>query len=483
MKYVFVSVAILVVSLLVTFVAYRLREFPNQDRGGFRDWVKNPDYKQVAADYFAARDSLEVPDDISTDEIQQMVDRLFVQEDEDFNLDQLRLVGTKAVPMLIAALEDPKTRSAKFNDGGHVLDAKSPFERMVDLLEPLGPAEAAVSVAKYIDHEDDHFRKYAAITLGNIGTAECIAPMLKALDDDDDSVRTFAMMGVQRGMKAKRCTKEFLDAMFPALTRLLNRDDSSVSGVAPELLLAIDKDRASTVLLSPEYFCVENREVHHIIHALNATGHKVPHKMLLPFLERIKPMASTYPHGYHYSEALIAYAHNPDELAEKIFRTELKSPDAGIQEAAATALAVLAGVTNARQVVYEALESQGFEHLSTPQQHYYAVLIYDAEVNNGGHSQYFVNSSGSRWKTALDGLKAIGAEKRAEILQKASALFGSSGPSTDHEKRHQQIASFTAQQDELLDKLDRGYYSCDEPIETLLAQYALENKEHFTARQ
>ncbi len=86
-----------------------------------------------------------------------------------------------------------------------------------------------------------------------IGTNECIRPMLKALEDPDDYVRSCAMMGIQRGLNAQRCTREFLDAMFPALTRLLNRGGSSTSGRAPALLLSIDTDRAMPVLCARDH--------------------------------------------------------------------------------------------------------------------------------------------------------------------------------------------------------------------------------------
>jgi HEAT repeat protein len=483
MKYAAVTVVIVVALAIASVIAYRFLKSRNHEPGGFRDWVKNPDYKQDVADYFAAREALRVHDDISDDEIQQMVNRLFVHGDEDFNFDRLKLVGVKAVPMLREALENPKTASTQFGDGGHAIDAESPFERIVDLLEPIGPADAARPLAKYITHADDHFRKHAAIALGNIGTAECIVPMLKALDDDDDYVRSYAMMGIQRGIKAKRCTKEFLDAMFPALTKLLNRGDSSISGTAPELLLVIDTDRSMPVLLSPEYFNVENAEVHYIIRALNAAGHKIPHDTLLPFLKTVKELVDKYPHDYDYAEALMAYAHNPDASAEQVFQAELKSSNKKAQEAAAEALAVLSGVANAREIVFEAMDNQEFDQLPAPQQHYYAVFIYDAEVNNGGHSQYFVNSSGDHWKSALEGLKAIGANARAKILHEAAALFGAAGPSVDNDLRHRQLAAFSARQDMSLDEWDGRYYSCDENIEALLAQYALKNKEHFALQK
>ena len=474
------TVAILCV---VAVIAYRLLRPRNDEPGGFRDWVKNPDYKDAIADYFAAREALKVPDNISNDEIQKMVDRLFVSEDEDFNFDRLQLVGSKAVPMLIKALEDPRTTSTKFDDRVHAFGAKSPFERIVNLLEPIASDDTVQALARYIDHEDDHFRKHAAMAIGNIGNSECITPMLKALNDDNDYVRSWAMMGIQSGIKAKRCRREFLDEMFPVLTKLLNRDDDSSNDSAPKLLLEIDPDQALKVLLSAEYFSSENRKVHYIIRALTAARQKIRHDTLLPFLESVKPVANQYPYYYHYAEALKAYACNPDASAEQLFRLELTSSNKRVREAASEALAILSGVTDARKIVFEAIESQGFEQLSLPQQHYYAVFIYDAEVNNGGHSQYFVNSSGQHWKSALEGLKAIGAAARAEILHKATLLFGAAGPSVHNDSRHRQLASFSTEQQTSLDELNSQYYACDENISALLDQYTIQNKEHFSARK
>jgi HEAT repeat protein len=477
MKYALFLITIVLAIGVIGIILYRSRP-RNEEFGGFRDWVKNPDWKKSASDYFDARESLTVPDDISDAEIRRMVDRLFVQKDEDSNFERLKLVGAKAVPFLTKALEN-SAATTLFRERSHVFDAQSPFERICDLLEPLGPPEAALPLAKYLNHDNDHFRKHAAIALGNIGTAECIEPMLKALDDDNDYVRSYAMMGIQRGIEAKRCTHDFLDAMFPALTKLLNRDDSSVGGEAPKLLLDIDTGRALPVLLSPDYFTIENREVHYIIRALNASGHKIPHDKLLPFLKEVKPLIDKYPHHYEYADALIAYAHHPDAAAEQTFRAEVASANEEVGEAAAEALAILSGVTNARGVVFGALKDGGFDALSSPQKHYYAVFIYDAEVTNGGHSQYFVNSSGDHWKAAMEGLKAIGDMARAKVLHDAVVLFGVDGPSEENDARHLQLARFSSRQDKRLEELDSTYYSCKESIEVLLAQYALLHKEHF----
>jgi HEAT repeat protein len=443
----------------------------------FRSWLKNPSERQGAVARSTALYSLAVPQDISTAEIQKMVDRLFIQADDDFNFERLKLVGAKAIPSLIEVLGKTRTSSVKFT--GQFSYGGSPFQRICDLLGRLGAAEAAGPLAKYVEHRDAHFRQLAALALGSIGTPECIPPMTKALKDDDDYVRSYAMMGVTRGIEAGSCTKDFLNAMFTPLVPLLNRRDGSVSGDAPKLLLRIDAHRALSVLLSPAYFTAENSELHSILHALNASRCKISHDRLLPLLAKVKPLSDRHPHDYQYAEALRAYAHNPDPAAEAKLRAELNASNNVVRVGAAEALAILSGIVAPRGVVFNAVNDLGFDALTPPQQVYFAVLTYDSEVCNGGHAQYFVNSSGENWRIAMDGLMQINADERRAVLQAACELFGSAGPSEDSEQRHCQIAEFSTEQDEALGELDTRYYSCDENVESLLAQFTLAHREHF----
>lgn len=480
MKPAVIIVVVLCVLAIVAFLTLRGRLNGESTAGGFRDWVKNPDYKRSAEQYFAERDALTVPDDISQSEIQAMVDRLFVKEDNDFNLDKLKLVGDKATPLLVASLNSDRTFNTTFSEGGHAFDAKSPFERICDLLEETCPSSAANPLARYASHPDDYFRKHAAIALGNIGTDECINPIVQLLGDEDDYVRSYAMMGIKRGIDGDRCTSNFLNSVFPALQPLLDRDDSSISGDAPQLMLAINQERAIPVMLSDKFFTHQNEELHYIVRAFNEADVPIPHGKLLPLIDVLQPLVETYPHDYQLATALIAYARNPDQNTEEQLSQLRDCPKKRVAEAAADGLAMLAGVTDPSTFVFEQLESHGWDGLSIEQQHYYAVLVYNGEVNNGGHSQYFVNSSGDNHKIALAGLNAMGATKRATILSQTLELFGANGPSTENDTRHEQIAAFSKRQDSKLDSLDSQYYECNENIDVLLSAYALANKKHFS---
>jgi HEAT repeat protein len=361
-------------------------------------------------------------------------------------------------------------------EGRNVLAAESPFERICELLEPFAPAEAARPLVKYARHEDRHFRRHAAITLGNVGAVACVTPMLALLDDEDDVVRSFAITGIRRGIDSQHCEKDFLDSVFPAITSLLDRDAE-----APDVLLAIDAERAMRELLSPKFLTIHCDHLQNVLKALNESEQKLPRAKLMNLLEQLKPLGRAYPYNYAYAEALLAYARNPDPVAETTFRAELRAGDKTVQAAAARALALLAGIPDATQFVLASKRERGFDALSEAQRLYYAAYGYLAQVANGGHAQYFVNASGDEWKTVVRALAAVGATEHATILQEAILLFGPAGPSDILETRQKQLASFSKKKDSELTALDNRYYECPDKLEGLLLLFAIVNKEHFVA--
>ena len=90
------TVAALIV--LVGGLIYALRSIRVHSPGGFRDWVKNPGYREAVAAFFEARDAIEVPDDIADAAIEAMVERLFEKENRDFNFERLQKFGERALP-------------------------------------------------------------------------------------------------------------------------------------------------------------------------------------------------------------------------------------------------------------------------------------------------------------------------------------------------------------------------------------------------
>ena len=82
-----------------------------------------------------------------------------------------------------------------------------------------------------------------------------------------------------------------------------------------------------------------------------------------------------------------------------------------------------------------------------------AISWYFAEVNNGGHHQFFYNSTGIVWEDALEGLRLFKMDELADNLQSVIDYFGGSVP-FDREERWNILKDWE-NEDELFDFLDK----------------------------
>ncbi len=118
--------------------------------------------------------------------------------------------------------------------------------------------------------------------------------------------------------------------------------------------------------------------------------------------------------------------------------------------------------------------NSGLEPFSEQQKYVWAVQWYVAEVENGGHDQFFFNSTGIVWKLALEGLRAMDCGKFAEILEQAAKRVGGN-PSLDRDQRCDEMEKYSA---EFVD-LDREFYECDELLYGKTADYIRANRKAF----
>jgi len=140
---------------------------------------------------------------------------------------------------------------------------------------------------------------------------------------------------------------------------------------------------------------------------------------------------------------------------------------------------VLNGLENAVKDMYG---EKGFDGLSERQKRYEAVWMYDAEVNSGGHSQYFGNSSGGDYRWAIDGLREMAALEKLGILVEALQVFGPDGPPDDWEARREIAYGFSEEQLNFLDGLNDRYSVGKENVEMLLYLYVVDHKDDFRNR-
>ena len=76
----------------------------------------------------------------------------------------------------------------------------------------------------------------------------------------------------------------------------------------------------------------------------------------------------------------------------------------------------------------------------TPEQRQlHAMLWYMSEVHNGGHSQFYSNSTGMVWQDALEGFGHFGLPGFQAILAESVSRFGETPPSLERKARNQRL--------------------------------------------
>jgi len=103
---------------------------------------------------------------------------------------------------------------------------------------------------------------------------------------------------------------------------------------------------------------------------------------------------------------------------------------------------------------------------------------YDAEVQNGGHLQYFENKGITRVDETIAALRNLGAQCQSEVLSRASIQF-LSRPRARIPSASEYIE--IALQGEF-DEFDQAYHACHPEITELLKTYLEANEAEFIKR-
>jgi len=122
---------------------------------------------------------------------------------------------------------------------------------------------------------------------------------------------------------------------------------------------------------------------------------------------------------------------------------------------------------------------EDFAKQSFPQKVFSAIWEVEAEVNNGGFSQYFFNNSrASAWFVAR-ALEEIGAPKTANICKRAIAAAFPSGLPDDLDSIRSAAADFSEDIREKLWALDKEFYSYPHNLTDLLFAYVKRHPDEF----
>ena len=468
---------------LVGLVAVAVYKARRARPGGFKDVLKNPqEYLEALGS--AEQDHQRALAEANAWTDQQLAARVrhFVLEvrssrEADAEKRLLVALGSRSHTAVIALLGDTTLRERLVIPTGENLLPEAPVHRACMLLEGNTPAACIPVVAPFMDAAEAEVRKSAALVLGESGHVDAAPQLRKGLADTDEYVRSYVLMGLKRARERQALSPECAAALFPDIQRLLaegkNADDAAT------LLLELDRDQASAFLLSDAVFSPPSRELHQMIAALTAAGVSVPRQRVLSGIEPLRAKELKYPETYLLRELLHALGGHRDPGDRPLLESMLSHPDETVVEGAAAGLLSSHGLSDFESRLWQREEQSGYAALTAPQRLYGAIRACDGEIRNGGLSQYFFNSSGDAWKDALTGFEVMGLTEHAQILRQAVAMFGSAGPSTDREKRMNQLSRISRKNDSTFDALDTRYYASKESLSAQSARYVIQNTEAF----
>ena len=122
---------------------------------------------------------------------------------------------------------------------------------------------------------------------------------------------------------------------------------------------------------------------------------------------------------------------------------------------------------------------EDFERQTLPQKIFSALWSVESEVNNGGFSQYFFNSSAETASFVVEALETIGAPKTADICKRAIAAAFPGGLPRTPETIRVVAADFSDEILEKLEPLDQGFFKYPHSLTDLLFAYVSEHPEEF----
>ena len=117
--------------------------------------------------------------------------------------------------------------------------------------------------------------------------------------------------------------------------------------------------------------------------------------------------------------------------------------------------------------------------LSEAERIFYITQTLEMEVNNGGFSQFFYNSSGNFSNELVGAFTAIGANATAAICQKAISAFGRDIP-VDRDEREEMLDELESDEfDEILEECDNAFYDYEDNLNELNYNFVMKKKEFF----
>lgn len=117
-----------------------------------------------------------------------------------------------------------------------------------------------------------------------------------------------------------------------------------------------------------------------------------------------------------------------------------------------------------------------FDELSSAERIFVCVWELEAQVNNGGFSQYFSNYSGDNSHLIVQSLVSIGAHQAAALVGKAIDTVGTDITTKPHDERELAIRNLQSETLDRLSELDYEFYEYPDDLTELLYEFVQKHR-------
>ena len=389
------------------------------------------------------------------------------------------MIGPPAVPSLLAAVNDPRFHRAAWEEYSQV---PTPLESTLELLIPHAGDEVVRIASPLAKSSSTKVRTTAALHLASTGRASAISVMHELMQDEDGYVRSYVRIGIHCAVTEERTDKEFQSRAYDLLLSQCDQDWGSAMNDAADTIVVLDPTRAAVDLADERWLNSSNRNAYRIVEACNRVELLLPESIIHRLLNAALPKAvgeRCYPNDYLAAAAFGALALRNADGTEAIAKPLLDHENDHVKEAAAEALAAVAGAADPTSFVIDRASTEGYEALSHVQRVVYCAFLFDAEVCNGGLMQFFGNSSGD---LAVDTLAALSELEHKEGYAALDSAMRHVGPLAREPDRELRLTAFEGRWDELepaFDPLETAYYATKAQLRQAWLLYAARHPEHF----
>lgn len=444
----------------------------NRSAGDFDEVVKNPNLWDSMNEHFQQRDrELEQAKHWSDDEIALALEHYVfkLEHSDDDNEEWFRKLAQqphRAAEQALAMLDNPdlQARLRKEPKG------QPSLYRACQVLMLAPSAQAAPQVRRLLAASKSDVKNDALRWLAQVADATYVDDLLEGLHSNDEDARWAVLNGLINGTHGagSRLTID----MFEPVATLLSRDACDSTEQTAQLLLRWNRESALARFEQIGAFDPNHDAFRDILEAMLAQGEPLPRKQLHELWQTLDANDASEVHARPVLQMLARHRNHEDlPLLHQILDRE---------DASAGAAAVALLHYHDLQDWVETVAQRPQARRSNAERAAMAAFDYDCNACNGGHTQFFFNSSGDSWQTALAALESAGDTARLEILREAIAKFPDR-PSSNRDVRQKQLSQLTANNDELFDQLDTRYYAVQRPSDVTITRLVLATPKAFRA--